>query len=109
MDVVVHFQQGCTGRSYHGEEECVGWNGRWLEVELVEKGAEEAQLDLCQYIYYERMVRFEASKRVSGRGCRGELDHADAPERTIGRKTYMPHKWHVLQIRQREQNSYDPP
>jgi hypothetical protein len=54
----------------------VGWNGRWLEVELVEEGAEEAQLDLCQYTYYERMVRFEASKTVSGRGCRGELDHA---------------------------------
>jgi hypothetical protein len=85
----------------------VGWNGRWLEVELVEEGAEEAQLDLCQYTYYERMVRFEASKTVSDVG--ENWTTRDAPERTIGRKTYMPHKWHILQIRQREQNSYDSP
>jgi len=44
VQVVVHFEDGRVCGCYYGLEEGGGWNGGRLEVDVVEVGAEEADL-----------------------------------------------------------------
>lgn len=53
MEIVVGFEEGGVGRCYHGFEERGGRDRGWLEVDVVDHCAEDADLGTVSVLHGE--------------------------------------------------------